>query len=152
MVKNTAFMRTIMILITAALLSTFAFSANPHPSLDNIGLYHPLHEELSFDPLDYGEGWIVSDENDDGMVDYGIYFDDEGIKVFEAVDFDKNGQMDDFYFYEDGILVRQEIDQNADGMIDLWVYVSEGVYIEGYERDSDYDGRIDVVKLYGAAE
>jgi hypothetical protein len=96
MVKNTAFMRAIMILITAALLSTFAFSANPHPSLDNIGLYHPLHEELSFDPLDYGEGWIVSDENDDGMVDYGIYFDDEGIKVFEAVDFDKNGQMDDF--------------------------------------------------------
>jgi hypothetical protein len=133
-------------------LTAVLFSANSHPSLDNMGMYHPLHEDLSFDPEDYSEGWIVNDENLDGIVDYGIYFNDEGIKVYEAADFNKDGLMDDFYFYEEGVLVRQEIDQNADGKIDLWVYLSEGVYVEGYERDSDFDGLIDVVKLYGEQE
>ncbi len=133
---------------TGLLLTSVLFSATSHPSMDNMGSYHPLHEDLSFDPADYTDGWIVNDEDSDGVIDYGIFFNDEGEKVYEASDFNKDGQMDDFYFYSGGVLVRQEIDQNADGMIDLWVYLSEGVYVEGYERDSDYDGRIDVVKLY----
>lgn len=127
-------------------------ASSSQPSEDNIGEYHSLHEDLSFHPSEYGDGWIVNDENSDGVVDYAIYFDEDGYKVFEVIDFDRNGSMDDFYFYSRGVLVRQELDQNDDQLIDLWVYITEGVYVQGYERDSNYDGKIDVVKLYGQDE
>jgi hypothetical protein len=58
--------------------------------------------------------------------------------------------MDDFYYYERGQLIRQEVDTNFDGRIDVWVYLHEGLYIKSYERDSDYDGEIDLVKEYGS--
>ena len=117
-------------------------------SVDNVGVMHPMHEDLSFNLGFYSDTWRTYDENNDDKIDHALLFDENGYKVFEVMDFDYNGHMDDFYFFVNGVLVRQEIDQNGDQKIDLWVYITEGVYIEGYERDGDYDGRIDVVKLY----
>ncbi len=103
----------------------------------------------SFDPEDYGEGWLTLDRNDDGVVDYAVMVNDNGQKMREAVDFNRDGAMDDFYFYENDVLVRQEIDTNYDRRIDAWVYLRRGVYITMWERDRDYDGIIDDRERYG---
>jgi len=117
-------------------------------SRDNLGLSHPLHAEVSFNPSYYGLNWYTNDMNRDGNIDHVFIFDENGYKLYEVMDYDKDGQMDDFYFYRNGVFIRQEIDRNADQRIDLWVYITEGIYVEGYEMDSDYDGLIDVVKIY----
>ncbi len=102
----------------------------------------------SFDPEDYGEGWLTLDRNDDGVVDYAVMVDDSGRKMREAVDFNRDGAMDDFYFYENGVLARQEVDTNYDHRIDAWVYLRRGVYITMWERDRDFDGIIDDRERY----
>jgi hypothetical protein len=68
------------------------------------------------------------------------------------MDYDRNGVMDDFCVYEKGILVRRIIDSNSDGMLDVWIYIKDGSYIEEYQRDSDFDGSIDLIKQFGEDE
>ncbi|MGI9256791.1 MAG: hypothetical protein ACR2PY_07650 [Salinispira sp.] len=112
---------------------------------------HPFHEDMSFDPAFYASERYVNYTNDlnaDGNIDHVVMFDDQGNKSFEILDFDKDGSMDDFYFYRGGVLIRQEIDRNSDHQVDIWIYIVDGIYIEGYEMDNDFDGRIDLIKLY----
>jgi hypothetical protein len=66
----------------------------------------------------------------------------------EVLDYNHDGEMDDIYFYRKGVLVERAIDSNYDGLVDLWVYIEEGVYIAYFERDTDYDGRMDELKRY----
>jgi len=33
--------------------------------------------------------------------------------------------------------------------VDLWVYLEEGIYITRYERDTDFDGTVDITKTFG---
>ena len=91
---------------------------------------------------------IEMDSNDDGSVDYLMRTSSKGEKSAEVLDYDHNGEMDDFYYYEEGVLISRAIDSNADGRIDIWVYLDEGVYVKRYERDVDYDGEIETVKDY----
>lgn len=105
----------------------------------------------SFDPADYGEGWLTLDRNDDGVADYAVMVGESGQKIREAIDFNRDGAMDDFYFYENDVLQRQEIDTNYDRRIDVWVYLRRGVYITMWERDRDFDGIIDDREQYGSA-
>ncbi len=95
---------------------------------------------------------VKTDRNYDGTVDYIYRFNSAGNKVEELVDYNHDGEMDDFYYYSRGVLVRQEIDSNYDGKIDIWVYLKEGIYVERFERDEDYDGEVDVVQKYGEEE
>jgi len=89
------------------------------------------------------------DSNEDGRTDYLVKtLAESGAKRMEILDFNHDGLMDDFYFYQEGILVERAIDSNYDGMVDVWVYIEEGVYIAYYERDNDYDGRMDELKRY----
>lgn len=76
----------------------------------------------------------------------------KGEMIYEAVDFNKDGLLDDHYFYANDVLIRREIDTNYDGVIDIWVYISEGVYVAGYDRDRDYDGEVDISKRFGEEE
>ena len=94
-----------------------------------------------------GETFEV-DSNDDGSVDYLMKTTSRGEKTAEVLDYDHDGRMDDFYYYDKGVLESRAVDSNSDGMVDIWVYLFEGVYIEKYERDTDYDGVIDMVKDY----
>ncbi|MFP4113262.1 MAG: hypothetical protein ACOC2Y_02350 [Spirochaetota bacterium] len=110
----------------------------------------PLSSWQAFDPEAYQDGWLTLDRNDDGTVDYAVMVNDAGNKVREAADFNRDGYMDDFYFYENGVLQREEIDSNYDQRIDIWIYLRRGVYIEMWERDTDYDGVIDVREQYGS--
>lgn len=91
---------------------------------------------------------VSMDRDFDAFVDYIVEYDLQHRKIYEELDFNHDGEMDDFYFFEDGKLIRQEIDSNFDGMIDVWVYL-DGLYIHKYEMDSDFDGMIDVIKDYG---
>lgn len=104
---------------------------------------------LELDVAAYETGWLTGDTNEDGILDYALMLDDANEKRYEAMDFNFDGSMDDFYYYQRGVLQREEIDTNFDGAIDLWIYMHEGVYVESYERDSDYDGEIDLVKEFG---
>lgn len=89
------------------------------------------------------------DSNEDGRTDYLVKtLTESGTKRMEVLDFNHDGLMDDFYFYQKGILVERAIDSNYDGMVDVWVYIEEGVYIAYFERDNDYDGRMDELKRY----
>jgi hypothetical protein len=90
---------------------------------------------------------VSMDRNFDTVVDYNVEYDLGHQKIYEEMDFNHDGQMDDFYFYEQGKLIRQEIDSNFDGAVDIWVYL-DGMYVMKYERDSDFDGEIDLVKDY----
>lgn len=89
---------------------------------------------------------ITSDRDNDGSIDYVLQFDENGTKVYEELDFNYDGKMDDFYFYNGGVLSKREIDTNYDENVDVWVYIHEGIYIERYERDLDFDGTVDQVK------
>ena len=140
--------RTPILVLSVIIASVFFISAQP--SQDSLGTTRDFTEDLSFDPAFYrGDEWITDDRSGDGLIDYALKLDDDMEKALEAADYDKDGAMDDFYFYRNGVLYRQEIDQNNDGRIDLWIYLSEGVYVTGYERDSDFDGVIDSVKIFG---
>jgi hypothetical protein len=109
----------------------------------------PLSSWQRFDPEEYGEEWLTLDRDEDGIADYAVMVNDRGYKVREAADFNRDGFMDDFYFYENDVLQREEIDSNFDQRIDIWVYLRRGVYIRMWERDTDYDGTIDVRERYG---
>ena len=91
---------------------------------------------------------VSMDRNFDTVIDYNVEYDLQNRKIYEELDFNHDGEMDDFYFYEEGKLIRQEIDSNFDGKIDVWVYL-DGMYIHKYEMDRDFDGVIDVRKDYG---
>lgn len=88
------------------------------------------------------------DTNNDGKVDLIVRLDPEGKKVSESVDFNHDGKMDDFYTYRNGVLISREVDTNFDGKIDLWVWLTDGIYVSKYERDTDYDGKPDIVKVF----
>ncbi len=95
---------------------------------------------------------LETDRDNDGTIDYLLGFDESGKKIYEELDFNYDGKMDDFYYYTSGVLIRREIDTNYDSKVDVWVYIHEGVYIERYERDLDYDGEIDQIKDFSAVE
>lgn len=90
---------------------------------------------------------VSMDRNFDTVIDYNVEYNLRHQKLYEEMDFNHDGQMDDFYYYEEGKLIRQEIDSNFDGAVDVWVYL-DGMYILKYEMDSDFDGNIDLVKDY----
>lgn len=91
----------------------------------------------------------MGDRNNDGVTDYALRLDDSGEKKYEAVDHNHDGIMDNFYFYSQGLLKRQEIDTNFDGNIDLWVFMDDGVHVKGFDRDTNHDGQVDLVRRYG---
>jgi hypothetical protein len=93
--------------------------------------------------------FLEADRDNDGQTDYLMEIDEMGKKVYEEIDFNHDGEMDDFYYYDKGVLQKREIDSNFDNEIDIWVFIHAGVYIERYERDLDFDGVIDQVKTFG---
>ena len=102
------------------------------------------------DPAEYSDDWLMLDRNEDGTPDYAVRINDRGQKLLEAMDFNYDGFMDDFYVYANDVLQREEIDSNYDGQIDIWIYLRRGVYIRMWERDTDYDGIIDLREVYGS--
>ncbi|MBI9103331.1 MAG: hypothetical protein JEY99_13015 [Spirochaetales bacterium] len=92
---------------------------------------------------------IYMDTKGDGSIDYLIEHDEQGYKVYEAMDFNNDGNFDDYYYYRKEVLANREIDTNFDGDVDVWVTLSEGVYVTGYERDTDFDGLVDLKKSFG---
>jgi len=102
--------------------------------------YHALESALP--PLEL-------DSNGDGQTDYTVRTHVKtGDKMIEILDFNHDGRMDDFYYYEGSILRERAVDSNYDGFVDLWVYIEEGVYIAYYEKDTDFDGKMDELKRY----
>ena len=108
-----------------------------------------LDPDVRFDPAAYAVGWLIADRDSDGTVDYAVRVDERGYKLGEAMDFNLDGRMDDFYFYSNNVLQRQEIDSNFDQAIDIWIYLWRGVYVQKWERDTDYDGAVDMIRDYG---
>lgn len=108
-----------------------------------------LDSEARFDPVAYAVGWLIADRNSDGTADYAVQVDERGYKLREAMDFNLDGRMDDFYFYSNNVLQRQEVDSNFDQAIDIWIYMWRGVYVQKWERDTDYDGAVDMTRDYG---
>jgi len=94
---------------------------------------------------------VTIDRDFDGEVDYSLIYRSNGNKEYEELDFNYDGEMDDFYFYSAGVLDHRTVDTNYDGQIDLWVFLDEGVYIWKVERDTDFNGEIDYAKEYGPA-
>jgi hypothetical protein len=94
---------------------------------------------------------VMMDRDFNGAVDYALVYRNDGSKEYEEVDYNYDGEMDDFYFYRSGVLDRRNVDTNYDGKADLWVFLDEGVYIWKVERDMDFNGEVDYVKEYGPA-
>jgi hypothetical protein len=92
---------------------------------------------------------VELDLNSDGQVDYRVVYDAKGNLAREELDFNYDGVMDTFYYYANGVLARQEIDTKSIGRIDLWIYLVDGLYVQRYERDTDGDGKPDVVRNFG---
>lgn len=89
------------------------------------------------------------DRNKDGKIDHIMILDEKGKKLYEELDYNFDGRMDDLCFYTNGVLQSEWIDTNFDGKIDLWVYLKNGIYVERYEKDTDYDGVADIVRQFG---
>ncbi len=72
-----------------------------------------------------------------------------GIKMYEAIDSNKDGNLDTFYYYDaNGLLERQEIDSKHTGRIDLKIHFVDGVYISVIEKDTTGDGVFNEVKRF----
>ena len=107
----------------------------------------------------YADKWIETEDKDitvfkfdrdyDSRIDYCVKIDNSGNTVYEELDFNNDGSMDDFYFFSNGVLTHRKVDTNYDGLVDLWVYLEEGIYITRYERDTDFDGTVDITKTFG---
>jgi hypothetical protein len=91
---------------------------------------------------------IKADRDFNGTIDYIVSFNDNGEKKLEEIDFNYDGNMDDYYFYSNGVLKRREIDSNYDQKVDIWVYLTKGIYVTKFERDTDFDGEIDLIRDY----
>jgi hypothetical protein len=96
-----------------------------------------------------GTRWLEVDSNNDGKIDHLMLLTRGGDKIYEEMDLNHDGIMDDLSYYSRGVIIREETDTNYDGKIDLWVFIREGIYVERYARDTDYDGVIDLTKEYG---
>jgi hypothetical protein len=138
-------MKLFFLLGLLVMLSFSGFTIGPQ----SIGVERLLTEGLYWSITNYGPPWITADQNGDGRIDYAMLLDDQNRRLFEAIDFNHDGYMDDFYIYRNDVLIRREIDQTNNQKIDLWVYLREGVYVAGYERDTTGDGRIDRFRVYG---
>jgi hypothetical protein len=89
---------------------------------------------------------VHNDSDGDGSPDYALYYDAAGALSREELDFNLDGKMDDIRHYRGGVPVREEIDSDFDGRVDIWVHILEGTFIERYERDTDGDGKPDLVR------
>ena len=87
------------------------------------------------------------DLNFDGRKDIWIYYDDQGNREMEEMDFDFDGKIDLVTFRRGGKVIRQEMDTNFDGKTDIWKYYTDEV-LERVERDSNYDGKVDYWEYY----
>jgi hypothetical protein len=133
------------ILIAVLFIALFAVSAFGQEITDD------NNDDGKIDRWIYLSGGTVErveiDRDFDGKVDYIIFYDEEDLKKEEQLDYNYDGEMDDLYLYVKGKLKRREIDTNYDSKIDVWVYL-DGIYIEKYEKDTDFDGEIDFIKNY----
>ncbi len=130
-----------VLLVVCAVGTAVALSAQPStPASWESGPVFPVAE--------YREGWILGDSDGDGVVDRAVFVDDEMLPLRQALDFNRDGLMDDFYFYRNGVLVRQQVDSNFDGAVDLWVYIEDGIYIARYDQDTDFDGVVDYSRTF----
>lgn len=106
--------------------------------------------DFMYNVRDYDDPWFLEDRDGDGLFDFAVILDEDGFRDREALDYNRDGWMDDFYFYERDVMVRQIVDTNYDQRPDLWIYIYHGVYVERYERDTDYDGLVDLVRDYSS--
>ena len=141
--------RATLVLLVLLVLSVAAFS-QIEVEAEDLEMNLDLDPRHSFDVDDYNEvGWLSSDRDNDGRIDYAAMVDEAGRKLLEAMDYNKDGFMDDFYYYDAGVLLREELDTNYDGRLDLWIFIEDGVYVGEYRRDTDFDGEIDLVREWG---
>lgn len=87
------------------------------------------------------------DINFDGRKDIWVYYDDQGNREMEEMDFDFDGRIDLVTIRRGGKVVRQEMDTNFDGKADIVKYFTEEV-LERVERDSNNDGKVDYWEYY----
>ncbi len=134
--KTISFLTAVMLLFSAF----SGFASVMEDDLNNDGITDKWVESES--------GLISSvkiDRDYNGLVDYMVSYDENQKKIYEEMDFNSDGEMDDFYYYSGGKMTRREIDSNYDGKVDIWVFL-DGIYIQRYEKDTDFDGVVDVKK------
>ena len=137
-------MKAFVLLVLSLCFLTQVLSASPGRAVDSNsdGIPDQWYEMTN------GQIERVSmDRNFDTRIDYNVEYGFGHQKLYEELDFNHDGCMDDFYFFEEGKLIRQEVDTNYDGAVDVWVYL-DGQYILRYEMDSNFDGSVDVIKDY----
>jgi hypothetical protein len=136
-------MKAVIILIISMFVASI-LSASPAKAVDS---NNDGEADQWYEVSDGGIAKVSMDRNFDTVIDYNVEYGPGHQKLYEEMDFNHDGKMDDFYYFEAGKLIRQEIDSNFDGAVDVWVYL-DGIYILKYEMDSDFDGNIDIVKDY----
>jgi hypothetical protein len=134
-------MHTQSIPAVAALVLLFALPPSAHAQA-KVPLAPPLAPKGAPNSL------MEMDRDGDGRKDYRVSYDARGAAAEEDMDYNYDGIYDTFYYYTAGILQRVEIDSASKGRIDIWVYLLEGTYIKKYERDTDGDGKPDLVRDY----
>jgi len=144
----------------------FEYQANnkPYKGLPNVWLKYKIqgndfYSEMTADSDSNGNIELIvtkknniinlkkTDNNNDGKFDFEEHHDENGYKIKEITDVNKDGKYDDYYFYENNRLNREELDTNFDGKIDQWVifeYKEDGSIKECIiKKDNNHDGKAD---------
>jgi len=95
-----------------------------------------------------GQLEILIDKAEDGSWDYRTLYDDNGSVFAEELDYNNDGQMDDFRIYQNGVITMHLIDSNYDGQVDIWIDIDRGKYINSVRKDTNFDGTADYEEVF----
>ena len=92
--------------------------------------------------------YVTHDINFDGFIDITEFYDDNSKHIRDEIDLDYDGVCDLIVTYKDGLPVKKEFSVDFEGNRHGVQYFDEHGFLKEIRRDTDNNGKIDVIEYY----